>query len=54
MAGRMQLLRMIYPYQCVLCDALVEDDGALCGACWRDVPFIMGLTCDLCGTPLPG
>ena len=22
--------------------------------CWRDTPFISGLTCDKCGTPLPG
>lgn len=50
----MQLLRLIYPHQCALCDTLVEEDGALCGTCWRDVPFIIGLTCDLCGAPLPG
>lgn len=50
----MQLLRLIYPHQCALCDTLVEEDGALCGVCWRDVPFILGLTCDLCGAPLPG
>ena len=38
----------------MLCGTLVEEDGGLCGACWRDVPFILGLVCDLCGTPLPG
>jgi predicted amidophosphoribosyltransferase len=45
---------LIYPAQCVSCDARVETDYALCGACWRDTPFIAGLVCDLCGVPLPG
>ncbi len=49
-----RLLRLIYPHQCALCEALVEDDGALCGSCWADVPFILGLGCDQCGAPLPG
>jgi predicted amidophosphoribosyltransferase len=48
------LLRMIYPSQCLSCDALVESDFGLCGQCWRDTPFISGLVCDSCGTPLPG
>lgn len=48
------LLRLIYPDQCVLCDELVEEGGGLCGRCWSGVPFILGLTCDLCGAPLPG
>ena len=26
----------------------------MCGPCWRDTPFITGLVCDLCGTPLAG
>lgn len=36
------------------CDALVTETGALCGACWPQVPFIFGLCCDSCGLPLPG
>ena len=48
------LLRLIYPSQCLSCDALVESDFGLCGRCWRDTPFISGLVCDSCGTPLPG
>ena len=32
----------------------MDSDFALCGPCWRDTPFISGLCCDLCGTPLPG
>lgn len=33
---------------------MVESEFGLCGPCWRDTPFITGLTCDSCGTPLPG
>lgn len=48
------LLRLAFPPQCVGCHALVERDFALCGACWRETPFITGLICDSCGVPLPG
>lgn len=48
------LIQTIYPPQCVMCDARTEVDFALCGACWSDTPFIDGLCCDGCGTPLPG
>ncbi len=48
------LLRLIYPSQCLSCGDQVETDFALCPACWRDTPFITGLVCDGCGTPLPG
>jgi len=47
-------LHLIYPSQCMSCRDLVEGDNALCGKCWRDTPFITGLTCDKCGTPLLG
>ncbi len=47
-------LRLVYPAQCLMCDALVEADHALCPDCWRRTPFIAGLVCDLCGLPLPG
>lgn len=48
------VVRLFYPPQCVSCDARVEHDFALCGACWKDTHFISGLVCDSCGTPLPG
>ncbi len=48
------LLRLAFPPQCVSCTAMVEETFGLCGACWRETPFITGLVCDLCGTPLPG
>ncbi len=47
-------LRLIYPSRCVTCGGLVEGEFGLCGACWRDTPFIGGLVCDGCGLPLPG
>ena len=47
-------LRLIYPPQCVMCDAIVGEPFQLCGRCWRATPFISGLVCDTCGTPLPG
>ncbi|MGB8814227.1 MAG: ComF family protein [Paracoccaceae bacterium] len=52
---RMQAaLQLVYPPQCLTCDALVTTDFGLCGDCWRETPFISGLVCDKCGTPLPG
>lgn len=50
----LSLLRALYPPQCVLCDARLTEEFALCGACWRNTPFVQGLACDLCGVPLPG
>ncbi|UWQ14394.1 double zinc ribbon domain-containing protein [Aliiroseovarius sp. M344] len=47
-------LGVLYPPQCISCDASTDTDFALCGACWRATPFIEGLVCDMCGDPLPG
>lgn len=52
--GMQAALHLVYPPQCLNCGALVTSDFGLCGACWRQTPFITGLVCDLCGTPLPG
>lgn len=48
------LVRAIYPPQCIACDALTDAEFGLCPACWKDVQFVSGLVCDLCGVPLPG
>jgi len=48
------LIKMLYPPQCVMCDALTDVDFALCGPCWAETPFIDGLCCNGCGAPLPG
>ncbi|MEO0486810.1 MAG: double zinc ribbon domain-containing protein [Pseudomonadota bacterium] len=47
-------LSLIYPSQCVSCGEFVEDDGGLCASCWRDTPFVTGLSCGSCGTPVLG
>ncbi|PYG26588.1 putative amidophosphoribosyltransferase [Pelagimonas varians] len=53
-AGMQTLVQLVYPPRCLSCGGLVETDFGLCGTCWRDTPFIAGLSCDLCGTALPG
>lgn len=52
--GLQRVIGAIYPPQCITCHTLVATDFGLCGACWRDTPFITGLVCDKCGCPLPG
>lgn len=47
-------VHLIYPPQCIFCAERVTTDFALCGTCWRETPFVSGLVCDSCGTPLPG
>lgn len=46
--------QIVFPDQCPQCGDLVAAAGGLCGPCWRDTPFILGLVCDLCGTPMIG
>lgn len=52
--GMQALLHLVYPPQCLSCDARVTTDFGLCSACWRDTPFVAGLSCTKCGAPLPG
>lgn len=47
-------LHLLYPPQCISCQAPVQSDFGLCTDCWRETPFISGLVCDQCGVPLPG
>lgn len=47
-------LRAIYPPECLSCGAQVEQEFALCPACWAETPFILGAACDQCGVALPG
>ncbi len=50
----MAVLHQLFPPQCLSCGARVDDDFALCGPCWRETPFALGLACDGCGAALPG
>ncbi len=52
--GLQGVIAAIYPPQCITCHALVASNFGLCPACWRDTPFITGLVCRKCGTPVPG
>lgn len=54
MTPQARALALIFPPQCLSCGDPVQNEGGLCGPCWRDTPFILGLCCDLCGAPLPG
>lgn len=55
LAGARHRLRdLVFPPQCLLCGAVVQSEGALCGPCWRATPFILGPTCELCGAPVLG
>lgn len=44
----------LYPATCLSCDTAIEGGVGLCGACWLSSPFISGLVCETCGTPLVG
>ena len=52
--GLQGALQLLYPPQCISCQAPVQSDFGLCADCWRETPFITGLVCDKCGVPLPG
>jgi predicted amidophosphoribosyltransferase len=53
-AGIQTLVQVLYPPRCIGCGTMVDSDFGLCGACWRDTPFISGTVCDSCGVPLIG
>lgn len=48
------LVHLVYPPRCLGCGGGVDTDFGLCATCWGETPFVTGLACDLCGTPLPG
>ena len=54
MSQLQRVLSLIYPDQCILCEARVEQQGGLCGECWSNTPFLTGLVCHACGVSLPG
>lgn len=52
--GLQSLLSLAFPPQCLACGQETSADKGLCASCWRDAPFISGLTCAACDLPLPG
>lgn len=53
-SGVRAALDTLYPPHCLACDEAVETPGTLCAACWGQTPFLAGLSCNTCGTPLLG
>ena len=47
-------IRMLYPPQCIMCREQLQTENALCGACWREMPFNTECACIKCGAPLIG
>lgn len=45
-------LDFVVPPSCPICRTIVQDDGGLCGSCWRQVPWIEDPVCDRLGLPL--
>ncbi|MFZ1725753.1 MAG: double zinc ribbon domain-containing protein [Albidovulum sp.] len=52
--GLQNVLRTIFPPQCINCKEPVASEYGLCAACWHQTPFVTGLVCDKCGIPLIG
>lgn len=47
----MKILNIIFPPQCLNCDALVPTHGTLCNGCWQQLHFITEPCCARCGLP---
>lgn len=44
-------LDTVLPPQCLACDALVSEPGALCHDCWDGAAFVSAPFCSACGVP---
>lgn len=45
------LVRLIFPPQCLICGTPVENRASLCPDCWKEVHFLDGPVCAVCGLP---
>lgn len=45
------VLDFVLPSQCLSCGSFVESSGALCASCWRELTFLSGAHCQVCGAP---
>lgn len=45
------LLNLLFPPQCLNCDARVPTHGTLCLPCWQQIQFISDPMCECCGLP---
>ena len=52
------VLNALLPPQCLACNAVVDDAGAVCADCFARMTFVAPPQCDACGapfeTPIPG
>lgn len=46
-------LNALIPPLCLACNAVVDETGALCPACWAKISFLAPPLCDACGLPFP-
>ena len=44
-------LDVVLPPQCLGCEAIVDEVGALCPRCWNAIQFIAEPVCGACGVP---
>jgi ComF family protein len=47
----MRLLDLLLPPRCLKCGTQVEQQGALCPGCWKDLTFLSAPLCARCGYP---
>ncbi|MCL2473380.1 MAG: ComF family protein [Alphaproteobacteria bacterium] len=46
------MLDIVFPPECIVCDAPVGSPNSLCIDCWKNIEFISDPVCDQCGKPL--
>ena len=49
--GLLRALDLVLPPRCHGCGRLVDDQGALCPACWSAITFLAEPLCPCCGLP---
>jgi len=45
------VLDLLLPPSCILCSAMVDAPGLLCGGCFGELSFVDGPCCGCCGVP---
>jgi ComF family protein len=48
----MNIIKLIFPPKCCLCEKIVEDENSLCLECWEKIKFIKPPFCCKCSSPL--
>ncbi len=49
----LDLIDFIFPPQCPYCSEVIDRSQILCDKCFKQIQFIRGCKCYLCGRPLP-